>query len=283
MALTIAERVAQVCEHLIEHDAHGYSQPDRAGDGTTERVALSDGSAVTVHGGDYDCSELVRVCVNCALTGSCAAPIDWMYTGNERAVLKDLGFVQVNLTQARRGDVLWRSGHTEVHLGGGMCGGARIDESGTIYGAARGDQRGNEIARGAYSVASWSSCWRYCGAEPQGGTSTSLEPALAVDGWLGAKSVSAWQAALGTVADGVVSGQSQALRSFYPNLLAVEFGAGGSSMVVALQKRLGAAQDGVIGPATVRALQRRLGVTADGVLGTNTAKAVQRSLNEGQW
>ena len=163
--LSVAERIAQVAEHLIKHNAHGYSQPNRGGDGTEEAIALSDGSTVVVHGADYDCSELIRVSVNCALSGRYNAPIATLWTGNERSILKDLGFVQVSLTQVKRGDILWRSGHTEVYLGDGICGGARIDESGTIYGNAQGDQTGAEITSGIYTAGNWQSAWRFYGDE----------------------------------------------------------------------------------------------------------------------
>ena len=69
MGLSVAERIAQVAVHIARHDSHGYSQPHRSGDGTTEAITMSDGSQATIHGGDYDCSEMVRVCVNCALGG----------------------------------------------------------------------------------------------------------------------------------------------------------------------------------------------------------------------
>ena len=62
MALTYNARAAEIMLHLVTHAAHGYSQPARAGDGTIETLTLSDGTVTTVHGGDYDCSEAVRMC-----------------------------------------------------------------------------------------------------------------------------------------------------------------------------------------------------------------------------
>ena len=64
--LSIAERIAQVAEHIARHNSHGYSQYNRAGDGTTESVTLSDGSKAVIHGGDYVCPEMVRVRSDCA-------------------------------------------------------------------------------------------------------------------------------------------------------------------------------------------------------------------------
>lgn len=162
-----AEAAAQVMEHLIDHAAHGYSQVNRAGDGTTETITLSSGEKVQIHGGDYDCSEAVRMCY--------AAPgvLPWSYwasyiwTGNEREVLLSHGFVEVPVAAAnkmQRGDVLWREGHTELYLGG-LQGGARIDEQRDIKGRRKGDQTGWEIAKSAYQPARWTKAYRYNGPE----------------------------------------------------------------------------------------------------------------------
>lgn len=162
-----AEAAAQVMEHLIDHAAHGYSQINRAGDGTTETITLSSGEKVQIHGGDYDCSEAVRMCY--------AAPgvLPWSYwasyiwTGNEREVLLSHGFIEVPVAAAnkmQRGDVLWREGHTELYLGG-LQGGARIDEQRDIKGRRKGDQTGWEIAKSAYTPTRWTKAYRYAGPE----------------------------------------------------------------------------------------------------------------------
>lgn len=157
--LSYAEMAAEVMDHVIDHEAHGYSQPNRAGNGTTEELTLSDGSKVRVHGGDYDCSELVRMCY------AAAGVLPWdywdsyMWTGNEDEVLSSHGFVRVPVSQARRGDVLWRDGHTELHLGDGMQGGARRSETHGTTGAT-GDQDGYEIARSGFDASGWARCYR---------------------------------------------------------------------------------------------------------------------------
>jgi peptidoglycan hydrolase-like protein with peptidoglycan-binding domain len=114
---------------------------------------------------------------------------------------------------------------------------------------------------------------------------------LEVDGFLGVQSVTAWQVALGTVADGFVSSQPWRCYGNTPNLVGVErcYGAEGSSLVRAVQRVVGADVDGLMGPQTVRCLQAWLNShgfdcgAVDGVLGTATAKAIQRSLNAGAW
>ena len=114
---------------------------------------------------------------------------------------------------------------------------------------------------------------------------------LEVDGFLGVQSVTAWQVALGTVADGFVSSQPWRCYGNTPNLVSVErcYGAEGSSLVRAIQRVVGADVDGLMGPQTVRCLQAWLNShgfdcgAVDGVLGPATAKAIQRSPNAGAW
>lgn len=82
---------------------------------------------------------------------------------------------------------------------------------------------------------------------------------LVVDGAFGPATVRQWQKVMGTPVDGVLSKPS--------------------SLVKAVQKRLGIKADGYLGPQTWRAIQRRLGVRADGVPGPITIKALQKRLN----
>lgn len=154
--LTVSERMAQTMEHLISHDAHGYSQPNRDGDGTVETITYTDGSTAQIHGGDYDCSEAVRMCVQAA-TGE---KVTHTWTGNERMQLFAHHFTEVSVNDVRRGDVLLRNGHTEIYLGDGVCGGFRIDENGAIYGRRQGDQTGYEAYSSEYDPSRWSWAFR---------------------------------------------------------------------------------------------------------------------------
>ena len=113
---------------------------------------------------------------------------------------------------------------------------------------------------------------------------------LEVDGYLGVQSVTAWQRALGTYVDGYVSEQDWADWGYTPNLVSVErvYGGSGSSLVCAIQRKVGADVDGLMGPQTVRCIQAYLNsngesVAVDGVLGPETAKAIQRTINAGRW
>ena len=164
MALSIPERIAQVAEHIARHNAHGYSQPNR-GTGGTETVTLSDGSKVTVTSSDVDCSEMVRQCVNAALTGTHTKPISYLWTGDEDEKLRAQGFTRMafSASKVRRGDVLWVKGHTGIALGGGRQADAHGDEYGGITGPNRGDQTTHEVEvrdlRG-----SWTYIYRYAGS-----------------------------------------------------------------------------------------------------------------------
>lgn len=155
--LKYSEMAAEVMDHFIDHDSHGYSQPNRDGDGTTETITLSDGTEVSFAGGDRDCSRLVQTCY--VVVGVLPRGMH-MWTGNEREILAENGFVEVPLSEAERGDILWREGHTEMYLGDDMQGGARLDEYGGITGPDQGDQTGDEITRSTYRPYTWESCWR---------------------------------------------------------------------------------------------------------------------------
>ena len=176
MALTYNGRAAEIMLHLVTHAAHGYSQPARAGDGTIETLKLSDGTVTTVHGGDYDCSEAVRMCYVAAgvLPRGC-----YMWTGNEAALLKSHGFAGVGLGDLRVGDVLLRNGHTEmvVSVGGRlMQAGFRISERHTISGV-KGDQTGWESSYSALNPGAWSWAYRYVGGQPTGASKAAVHNA----------------------------------------------------------------------------------------------------------
>ena len=161
--ITHAEAIAQCAEHIAAHDAHGYSQPNRAGWGE-ETLAFSDGTPYSISWGDFDCSEMVRSCVAAAQLVDHDYWASYMWTGNEDEVLRGAGFTTVPLADMRRGDVLWKPGHTGVYLGGGLMADAHGDEYGGIDGPNEGDQTGREIE--IRSV--WSCGWERCYRAPDG-------------------------------------------------------------------------------------------------------------------
>lgn len=168
--LTVRQALAECMLHLVTHDAHGYSQPAREGDGAMETVTLSDGTPVRLPGGDKDCSEAIRACL--AGLGLVAFGYweSYMWTGNEDEVLRGAGFTEVPLSQAGEGDVLWMPGHTEmcVAVGGKlMDAGFRRSETGGIDGEP-GDQTGAESMYSAHPAYAWERCYRYAGPEREG-------------------------------------------------------------------------------------------------------------------
>lgn len=122
---------------------------------------------VRVHGGDYDCSESVRMCYAAAGVLPWGYWDSYMWTGNERDVLTRHGFAEISVSSAakmRRGDVLLKTGHTEMYLGDNLQAGARGNEWGGISGGKQGDQSGNEIAKSAYRQGQWETAFRYVGS-----------------------------------------------------------------------------------------------------------------------
>lgn len=127
---------------------------------------------VKIHGGDYDCSESVRMCYAAAGVLPWGYWDSYMWTGIERDVLTSHGFAEINVSSAakmRRGDVLLKSGHTEMYLGDGLQAGARGNEWGGISGGAQGDQSGYEISKSAYRQGQWSTAFRYVGSHTVNG------------------------------------------------------------------------------------------------------------------
>lgn len=285
---------------------------------------------VEIAGLDRDCSSAILTCLSaCGLIPASTH----MWTGNERELLKECGYVQVNLRNLKRGDILWKTGHTEMYLGNGLQGGARIDENGGTHGYTAGDQTGNEIGRSAFDQDywKWESAWRYFGTRTVGGipveeaTAQVMDhlidhnahgysqdnrdgggteritlswegepmpkPMLDVDGWLGHDTIWGWQEVMHTPLDGEIWGQWLPNAKRYPAItckVLYDYGSG-SSLVRAVQKRLGITPDGVIGYIFVGKLQERLKKwgydigDVDNLLGRKTGRGVQQSINDGRW
>ena len=86
---------------------------------------------------------------------------------------------------------------------------------------------------------------------------------LEVDGYWGSATTSALQEVLGTPVDGIVSSQNESWRKYNPALTSgwewvPASDATGSTVISAMQSRIGVAADGLIGPETIRALAHYL-------------------------
>ena len=181
--LTFSQMASEVGWHLVTDESHGYSQPQRMGDGTTEELVLSDGTHVYVHGGAYDCSEYVRM--SYAAVG--VLPDDsYMWTGNERELLLSNGFVEIDPNDAQDGDVLLTTGHTELCIdmdGQRIQAGFRHSEDYGIDGEP-GDQTGDESTWSYFNPDDWETAFR-CVVErvPEGVTVIDNRKKVNMDDW----------------------------------------------------------------------------------------------------
>lgn len=157
MPLPIFEKLAQIAMHFADHNTHGYSRPNR-GTGGNETITLRDGTKVTVSKSDIDCSEMVRQCINAAFGKQL---ISYMWTGNQRTCMKTAKFqlIAFDASKVKRGDILWRNGHTCIALGNGKTSEAFGSETHDIHGK-RGDQTGNEVAYGTVGT-NWTYIFRW--------------------------------------------------------------------------------------------------------------------------
>lgn len=132
---------------IAENAAHGYSQENRWGP-------------------DYDCSSLVISAFEQA--GILVKTGGATYTGNMVEVFKNTGFSDVtnSITLAsgaglQYGDVLWKTGHTELVCGNSQIVGASANENGEATGGQTGDQNGKEIRVRDYYNGPWETVLRY--------------------------------------------------------------------------------------------------------------------------
>lgn len=126
-------------------------------------------------------------------------------------------------------------------------------------------------------------------------TGSSVDPKpddgyLEVDGSWGKDCTRKSQKVMGTTIDGIVSNQPASNKKYLPNAYtgSWEFTdncKGGSALIKAIQKLVGAKQDGWCGKATVKAMQKYLKAKGcytgklDGSMGPATVKAWQKYIN----
>ena len=243
-------------------------------------------------GGECDCSSLVIWALQKAGFDTGTAS----YTGNMSENLTKRGWKRLSpdLSNARPGDILLNDNyHTAAVISGygwsAKIAQASIDERGRATGGQAGDQSGNETnVKNIYTYnRGWSCILRFQGATSNGASNTTTKTKLEVDGIAGPATIKAWQAALGTYQDGVISGQLRGNWKYFAGIHSVTWERTGSQLVKAIQQKVGAEADGYWGPETSRAIQQFLinkGFSvgpdgADGYFGTNSVKALQNSLN----
>lgn len=151
----------------------------------------------------------------------------------------------------------------------------------------------SDAGQTAYARAVAEGLIEFLGLQKKSGTSTvTSKPAptpsngkIEVDGSWGPATTCKAQQVFGTVVDGEVSNQPMSNKQYLPNAntSSWEFKNNGyhngSSLVKAIQRKVGTGADGWFGPYTVKKFQKFLGVAADGSMGPKTVKAFQTWLN----
>lgn len=176
--LSIPDAAAEIMWHKVNHDQHGYSQPNRSTNyDDKETITLSDGTQVDIAAWDDDCSAGVRdTYLSLGIDVGC-----FTYTGNEAEGLLESGnFVRVGLDDVTNGDILLREGHTEMVVvrDGTMyqAGFRHGDYPGGLDGET-GDQDGTEATYSEYLPWTWEEAF-HCTATRPGehvGTPTQTE------------------------------------------------------------------------------------------------------------
>lgn len=167
------EKAINWAVNIANDDSHGYSQVGRTGP-------------------DYDCSSLIGHALYYGGFTGIGATLKTMNTRVEANYLSRLGFKDVtscvNISTGeglKAGDILWKSGHTEMYIGNNQVVGARTSTvacpkgcsafpGGGCYGhyacgEKQGDQTGNEISVRRYSYwHPWTKVYRYNGSTTGG-------------------------------------------------------------------------------------------------------------------
>lgn len=167
--LSVADTAAELAEHAARHDAHGYSQPNRAAVGTGatagEWVTVSDGRTYGIATGDYDCSSLAIQCY-AAQGVDCGGA--WSTSDMERKMVASGNFASLprdTWRNPRRGDLLLAPGkHVAMALGDGKVAEAVRSENHSTHGKL-GDQDGGEIIIRSLYDDGWTCVLRYVGPE----------------------------------------------------------------------------------------------------------------------
>lgn len=133
------EQAVSEAERIAADPRHGYSQPNRDGI-------------------DYDCSSLVCRCLRNA---GFAMPSYNFSTRSMGQWLQTHGWSwHAGLAGVRRGDVLWKTGHTAFATSPTGCVEALMSETRGIHGRS-GDQTGWEIRTAPISYTTWAGYWRF--------------------------------------------------------------------------------------------------------------------------
>ena len=252
----VSEAASWIMWHLVTHSAHGYSQPNRMGDGTKETIDVPGWGKVTIAGGDRDCSSAVIECYRALGINVGGAT----YTGNERQCLLSTGlFEEVPLYgPSFDGDILLREGHTEMVVGDTRWqAGFRRSERHSIDGRT-GDQDGYESTYSPLKLGEWQHKIRYYGPDDPRGTSVTkakernVAKSIKVGDWWGNMIVS--QGESGRIVKLIQ--RALVARGYSIGTAGVDgaFGGNTASAVLAFQRTNGLTADAVVGVLTATKL-----------------------------
>ncbi len=141
------EKAVSYAINVAKNNRNGYSMPRR-------NMRNKKG------GREYDCSSLV---VSAYKAGG-FKKLKMCTTRNQVSIFKKAGFRYIpkcklnnfkNSKKLKRGDILWRNGHTEIYIGKNKCVGAHRD-----YDRRAGDSSGKEISVTKYYNLNWSGILR---------------------------------------------------------------------------------------------------------------------------
>ncbi|MDB1874229.1 hypothetical protein PMX38_08170, partial [Collinsella aerofaciens] len=230
------------------------------------RARPSDGTTVTIAGGDRDCSSAVVTALRAVGVNTFGAS----YTGNMREQLLKTGLFgwrKMGVKSAQRGDIyLNEKCHTAVCVSpygsarGDLLAQFSISEKGTVTGT-KGDQTGRESNIKAYYSYPWNGTLYWLGdGKTLNGSNTEVAdntvPSLGDTRYFGPKMAKELQRQLGTTADGVISGQWPANERYLwacdRGVIEYVKGGVGSNAVRALQDKVGCKVYPVVGGVQAR-------------------------------
>lgn len=147
---TIIDTAVNWAIGIANDDSHGYNQSSRWGP-------------------DYDCSSLIMsayryagIPLNKSNSTTNSSSQYWMVPEYERNGFTYMSWSEVGgVANLKKGDIMWRSGHTEMYIGNNKQVGTHQNENGGVTGGRTGDQTGHEIDVQNFYNNNWAGILRY--------------------------------------------------------------------------------------------------------------------------
>lgn len=269
------EVAAQLMEHLVEHEWHGYSQYARWGDGEGYCYVSVGGKSFALEQGDRDCSSAVINCYQAA--GIPVKDKGATYTGNmKHAFLSTGAFKWHPMVNGRcadgytpdRGDILLNiQNHTAMMQNQIRVMEFSISETGGIHGAT-GDQTGQESHSRAYYDYPWDGCFECTDA-------TYIDGSRAEDRGIYTG------LAKGATGEDVRKMQAMLVAIGYPIAIDGSFGDYTEGALRAFQEQAGVTVDGIYGKETMAVLTAAYKDAGTTIAGVPEIEYAVKTLNHG--